>query len=684
MPTPSITYKKCQLCSMRYQRRGYLIKHYRKVHGLEEPPPHISHSSTLMRQEEIPPNEPSLDQILHPQELLEGNEPMRDADNYFSESTEGDIDELQLYELYGELFEERYWNDDDMRDLEYAKSDQLVGPYILEGRREQSPLQLSQPTSQSPQRIDFPHQCAIPIATADDSEIKALIEDNLWKPFFSSQDFRLMQHFIITAMSQNAIPSYFNAGLHSKEVNYSFSSGNTLWQRLIEMGNHLPRWKKGSVGPVDASTPFYYRDAVETIRYLLQQRAYKGSFLFEPYAERGSAEAGRIYTEITSGEWFWEKQQQLPPGGTLLSVICASDKTRLTRMAGDKYAWPIYLTLGNIKAAVRNLPSRHCYIVVALLPILEKVTDPDMVEANLTKHVSTQKIQQIIEHVFHDMHSIPTDGLEMECGDGCIRRCWPILCSWLADHQEHCFLQGLKSNACPKCTTPWREFQDYQSPELLRQRARTEKGTKQLLQSFRDGTTTKKELSEHGFRETGGCLWDFDLCDAHDLHRPDILHNIHIGMLHHLMKWVQDLLEEHDRLNNFDTAWISSTSYPNFVRPTKAYRYVTQWTGKEMHNLANILLPCFAAALVRPTPDQRQPFAKALKCVRYFLWFHMLTLYTTHDDGTLRQMDTYLRKFHKHKEVFRECRKKKQVETDIAIKATEMRAERDVKIQNLH
>ena len=139
--------------------------------------------------------------------------------------------------------------------------------------------------------VDFPHQCAIPIATADDSEIKVVIEDNPWKPFFSSQDFRLARHFITTATSQYAITSYFNACLHSKEVNYSFSSGNTLWQRLIEMGNHLPRWKKGSVGPVDTRTPFYYRDAVETIRYLLQQQAYKGSFLFEPYAERESAEA---------------------------------------------------------------------------------------------------------------------------------------------------------------------------------------------------------------------------------------------------------------------------------------------------------------------------------------------------------------------------------------------------------
>jgi hypothetical protein len=71
------------------------------------------------------------------------------------------------------------------------------------------------------------------------------------------------------------------------------------------------------------------------------------------------------------------------------------------------------------------------------------------------------------------------------------------------------------------------------------------------MEAYWSGKATKKELSDEGLRDTGGCLWDFDFCDAHDLHRPDILHNIHIGMLHHLMKWVNDFLEEHNRLNNF-------------------------------------------------------------------------------------------------------------------------------------
>jgi hypothetical protein len=73
-----------------------------------------------------------------------------------------------------------------------------------------------------------------------------------------------------------------------------------------------------------------------------------------------------------------------------------------------------------------------------------------------------------------------------------------------------------------------------------------------------------------------------------------------------------------------------------------------------MRNLANLLLPALATALARPASNQREVFAKALKCVRYFIWFHHLTLYTTHDNGTLDQMDTYLRKFHKHKKIFGE------------------------------
>jgi Plavaka transposase len=47
-------------------------------------------------------------------------------------------------------------------------------------------------------------------------------------------------------------------------------------------------------------------------------------------------------------------QKQIPKGGVVAPVILASDKTQLTQFRGDKSAWPVYLTLGNIEKATRR------------------------------------------------------------------------------------------------------------------------------------------------------------------------------------------------------------------------------------------------------------------------------------------------------------------------------------------
>lgn len=41
-------------------------------------------------------------------------------------------------------------------------------------------------------------------------------------------------------------------------------------------------------------------------------------------------------------------QKLLPKGVTIAPVILASDKMQLSHFSGDKSAWPVYLTIGNI------------------------------------------------------------------------------------------------------------------------------------------------------------------------------------------------------------------------------------------------------------------------------------------------------------------------------------------------
>ena len=71
---------------------------------------------------------------------------------------------------------------------------------------------------------------------------------------------------------------------------------------------------------------------------------------------------------MQTGDWWWRiqvfilfkayiigllnyfniKQDKLPKGATVTPVIISSDKTQLTEFSGNKQAYPVYLTIGNI------------------------------------------------------------------------------------------------------------------------------------------------------------------------------------------------------------------------------------------------------------------------------------------------------------------------------------------------
>jgi hypothetical protein len=54
---------------------------------------------------------------------------------------------------------------------------------------------------------------------------------------------------------------------------------------------------------------------------------------------------------------------------TLVPVILMSDGTHLSNFAGDRIELPVYMTFGNQSSKIRQTPSMHSVVMVALLPI---------------------------------------------------------------------------------------------------------------------------------------------------------------------------------------------------------------------------------------------------------------------------------------------------------------------------
>jgi hypothetical protein len=56
-------------------------------------------------------------------------------------------------------------------------------------------------------------------------------------------------------------------------------------------------------------------------------------------------------------------------GYTLVPLIFMSDRINLSNCAGAKELWPVYMTIGNHVSKIRQMPSMHIVVLVALLPI---------------------------------------------------------------------------------------------------------------------------------------------------------------------------------------------------------------------------------------------------------------------------------------------------------------------------
>ncbi|KAI0055059.1 hypothetical protein BV25DRAFT_1781302, partial [Artomyces pyxidatus] len=81
-----------------------------------------------------------------------------------------------------------------------------------------------------------------------------------------------------------------------------------------------------------------------------------------------------------TGKWWWSVQTLLQRSGhrgaTVAPVIVATDKTLLTQHAGNKSAYPLYLTLGNIPRSIRRKPSQHACVLLGYLSV-EKINTQD-------------------------------------------------------------------------------------------------------------------------------------------------------------------------------------------------------------------------------------------------------------------------------------------------------------------
>ncbi|RPB12626.1 hypothetical protein P167DRAFT_487424 [Morchella conica CCBAS932] len=127
-----------------------------------------------------------------------------------------------------------------------------------------------------------------------------------------------------------------------------------------------------------------------------------------------------------TGDWWWETQNTLPEGSTVVPIICASDGTHLTNFSGDKKAWPIYLTIGNIKSSVRSKPTGHSLILLGLLPVPPKLGKNSLANSALRRQ-SQMALHRALVEIFQSIRECSQEGELIACADGYECLCFPVL-----------------------------------------------------------------------------------------------------------------------------------------------------------------------------------------------------------------------------------------------------------------
>jgi hypothetical protein len=324
-------------------------------------------------------------------------------------------------------------------------------------------------------------------------------------------------------------------------------------------------------------------------------------------------------------------QKVLEPGATIAPVILASDKTQLSRFSGDKQAWPIYLTIGNIDKSIRRKPSERATVLVGYIP----VTKGECFSPAKRQFEGYQLFHDLMGAILKPLVEAGKSGVQMICADCRVRNVFPILSAYVADHPEQCLVTCCMENRCPRCVA---------GPNSLE--VPTHSAFRDHSDTLRILTEQSQGLSPNEFKEQGlRPIWPFwaDLphCDIFACITPDLLHQLHKGLFKdHIVSWSTDAAE--GGACEIDARFKAMPPHPTLRHFKKGISLVTQWTGTEYKNMEKVFLGIIVG-IAEP---------EVIRAVRGVLDFIYYAHFETHDLRSLAKLDEAWVAFHRNKRIF--------------------------------
>ena len=228
----------------------------------------------------------------------------------------------------------------------------------------------------------------------------------------------------------------------------------------------------------------------------------------------------------------------------------------------------------------------------------------------------------------------------MVTGDKIWYRCDPILATFIGDYPEQSLVACTYNGRCPKCIVLHDELEQYSVFPFRNFNT----AVTVFAQSDGDPTVFHAACQNASFKPTYNPFWQhLPFTDIFLSITPDILHQVHQGVVKHLVHWLTSI-----RSDEIDARCRRLPLNHNARHFHKGIMMLSRPTGQEHKDVCRILL---GVVVDLPLPGNRSP-VRLNQAVHALLDFVYLSQYPVHTSETLDALDNALHWFHKTKDIF--------------------------------
>ncbi|KAJ6616995.1 hypothetical protein B0H10DRAFT_2164530 [Mycena sp. CBHHK59/15] len=422
---------------------------------------------------------------------------------------------------------------------------------------------------------------------------------NPYAPFKSKIDWEIAKWAKLRGSGSTAFTDLLNIDGVCESLELSYGTSVQLNKIIDEGLPGRPKFTRSEVVVNGEVFHLYSRDILECVRALWGDTEFAPYLFVAPekhYIDKDKTI--RMYHNMHT-----EAVERDHPGATIIPIIISSDKTQLT-VFGNKTAYPVYMTIGNIPKEIRRKPSRRA----ARRRILGNV------------------FHACMAHILAPLKEAGATGIPMTSGDGVTRRGHPIYATFVGDYPEQVLVTAVKTGECPTCEAPRDELgEDTDFP------LRDLEAILKALESLDDGPTIYAQAcADAGIKPIYHPFWEgLPYTNIFQAISPDILHQLYQGVVKHLIAWL--------------TACCGEAEIDARCRRLPPNHNIRLF----MNGISNLSRLVIDVQL----PDGHSS-SQLVAAVRGLLDFVYLAQYPMHTSETLAHLENALQRFHDNKSIF--------------------------------